>query len=78
MSVAQELRKPASERHYQAEAIGIVVPLYEFDLPRPVEEFIMGSTFDTDYLHLVRITTGARAPQKSRLIVENGVRNGIL
>lgn len=53
MSVAQELRKPASERHYQAEAIGIVVPLYEFDLPRPVEEFIMGSTFDTDYFYVV-------------------------
>ena len=53
MSVAQELRKPASERHYQAEAIGIVVPIYEFDLPRQVEEFIMGSTFDTDYFYVV-------------------------
>ena len=52
-SIAHELRKPASERHYQADAIGIVVPLYEFDLPRPVEEFILGSTFDTDYFYVI-------------------------
>ena len=52
-SIAHELRKPAAERHYQADAIGIVVPLYEFDLPRPVEEFILGSTFDTDYFYVI-------------------------
>jgi ferredoxin len=53
VSIAQELRKPASERRYRADAIGIVVPLYEFDLPRPVEEFIQRSTFDTDYFYVI-------------------------
>ena len=53
VSIAHELRKPASERYYQADAIGIVVPLYEFDLPRPVEEFILDSTFETDYFYVV-------------------------
>ena len=51
VSIAQELRK--DDRHYQADAIGIVVPLYEFDLPSVVEEFIMGSTFETDYFFIV-------------------------
>ena len=53
VSIAQELPKSASARHYRDDAIGIVVPLYEFDLPRPVEEFILGSTFDTDYFFVV-------------------------
>jgi ferredoxin len=53
VSIAQELRKPASERRYRADVIGIVVPLYEFDLPRPVEEFIQRSTFDTDYFYVI-------------------------
>ena len=51
VSIAHELGK--SDRHYQADSIGIVCPLYEFDLPRPVEEFIKGSTFDTDYFFIV-------------------------
>ncbi|MBR2681678.1 MAG: EFR1 family ferrodoxin [Atopobiaceae bacterium] len=50
-SIAQELRK--EDRHYQADSIGIVCPLYEFDLPKPVEEFIKGSTFDTDYFFII-------------------------
>ena len=53
MSIAQEIRKPASERHYQDDSIGIVTPLYEFDLPRPVEEFILSSSFDTGYFFVV-------------------------
>ncbi len=51
ISIAQELRK--TDRHYQADTIGIVVPLYEFDLPRPVAQFIAESTFDTDYFYIV-------------------------
>ncbi|MBR3328244.1 MAG: EFR1 family ferrodoxin [Atopobiaceae bacterium] len=51
VSIAQELRK--NDRHYKDDAIGIVVPLFEFDLPSVVEEFIMGSTFNTDYFFVV-------------------------
>ncbi len=51
VSIAQELRR--SDRHYQADAIGIVCPLFEFDLPGVVEKFIMESTFDTDYFFIV-------------------------
>ena len=51
VSIARELRK--TDRHYQAERIGIVVPLYEFDLPKPVDEFIKNSTFDTDYFFII-------------------------
>lgn len=28
-------------------------PLYEFDLPKPVERFILESTFDTDYFFII-------------------------
>ena len=51
VSIAQELRR--TDRHYEDDAIGIVVPLYEFDLPGVVERFIAGSTFDTDYFFIV-------------------------
>ena len=51
VSIAQELRKP--DRHYQAESIGIVCPLYEFDLPSVVDKFIMDSAFDTDYFYVI-------------------------
>lgn len=51
VSIAQELRK--TDRHYQGDAIGIVVPLFEFDLPDVVDRFIATSTFDTDYFFIV-------------------------
>ena len=51
VSIAQELCK--KDRHYQAETIGIVCPLYEFDLPRPVRKFILESTFECDYFFVV-------------------------
>ena len=51
VSIAQELRK--TDRHYADDVIGIVVPLYEFDLPSVVEKFIAGSTFDADYFFIV-------------------------
>lgn len=41
VSIAQELRK--TDRHYQDDAIGIVVPLFEFDLPDVVDRFIATS-----------------------------------
>lgn len=51
VSIAQELRR--TERHYEDDAIGIVVPLFGFDLPGLVEELILGSTFETDYFFVV-------------------------
>ena len=51
LSIAHELRRP--DRRYADDAIGIVVPLYGFDLPKVVEEFVLGSTFDTDYFFIV-------------------------
>ena len=79
VSIAQELRK--DDRHYQAERIGIVVPLYEFDLPKPVDEFIKGSTFDTDYFFIIstygmhnggRDVEPAGHPQDGRAIAPAG------
>lgn len=51
VSIAQELNR--EDRHYEAESIGIVCPLYEFDLPRPVRKFILESTFECDYFFVV-------------------------
>lgn len=50
-SIPQELNK--KNRHYKAERIGIVCPLFEFDLPDLVKAFIRGSEFETDYLYIV-------------------------
>lgn len=55
-SLAREMGK--DHRRYEADAIGIVCPLYEFDLPEVVKEFIRGSEFVTDYFYIV-ITYGA-------------------
>ena len=54
-SIPQEMKK--ENRLYQDESIGIVCPLYEFDIPGYVKEFIENSQFDTDYFYLV-ITFG--------------------
>lgn len=75
ISIAHELKK--ADRHYQAEAIGIVCPLYEFDLPRPVEEFIASSTFDTDYFFVVTtygMHHGGIAERVSARLQANGRR----
>ena len=50
-SIPQEMNK--SNRHYRAERIGIVCPLFEFEIPSPVKDFIRESEFETDYFYLV-------------------------
>ena len=75
VSIAQELNK--TDRHYQADSIGIVCPLYEFDLPRVVKEFIEGSTFDTDYFFIVTtygMHHGGIAERVSARLESNGRR----
>ena len=54
-SIPQEMKK--SERRYKADRIGIVCPLYEFEAPDYVKDFIQGSVFDTEYFYLI-ITYG--------------------
>ena len=50
-SISQEMKK--TERHYKADKIGIVCPLFEFEIPPLVEDFIRDSTFETDYFYLI-------------------------
>ena len=50
-SIPQEMRK--ENRHYKADRIGIVCPLFEFDLPVIVRDFILQSEFETDYFYIV-------------------------
>ena len=51
LSIPQELKK--AERRYKADQIGIVCPLFEFEIPPMVREFIRTSEFETDYFFLV-------------------------
>ncbi len=55
ISIPQELRK--ANRHYISDSIGIVCPLFEFEIPKLVKDFIQGSSFETDYFYLL-ITYG--------------------
>jgi formate hydrogenlyase subunit 6/NADH:ubiquinone oxidoreductase subunit I len=55
VSIPQEMRK--ADRHYKADSIGIVCPLFEFEIPRLVKDFIRESSFETGYFYLV-ITYG--------------------
>ena len=41
ISIPQELRK--ANRHYISDSIGIVCPLFEFEIPKLVKDFIQGS-----------------------------------
>ena len=50
-SIPQEMKK--DKRHYKARQIGIVCPLYEFEVPDYVKEFISSSDFDTDYFYII-------------------------
>ncbi|MBQ0064631.1 MAG: EFR1 family ferrodoxin [Firmicutes bacterium] len=50
-SIAQEIHK--ENREYKAEKIGIVCPLFEFEMPNIVKEFIKGSTFETEYFYII-------------------------
>ena len=47
ISISQEIKK--TERHYKADKIGIVCPLFEFEIPSLVKDFIRGSEFETNY-----------------------------
>ena len=40
-------------RHYKAERIGIVCPLFEFEIPSLVKDFIQDSEFEAGYFYLV-------------------------
>ena len=55
ISIPQELRK--ANKQYKAESIGIVCPLFEFEIPKLVKDFIQESSFETDYFYLI-ITYG--------------------
>ena len=50
-SIPQEMKK--ENRHYKADRIGIVCPLFEFDLPVLVKDFILNSEFETEYFYIV-------------------------
>lgn len=54
-SIPQELGR--KNRRYKADKIGIVCPLFEFEVPSLVKTFIRESEFETDYFYLV-ITYG--------------------
>lgn len=63
LSIPQEMRK--SERHYSADSIGIVCPVYYGEIPGYVQEFLNSSTFQTQYFYFV-LTYGSSpmiAPQ---------------
>ena len=51
ISIPQELRK--ANRSYKADSIGVVCPLFEFEIPNLVKDFIRGSAFETNYFYLV-------------------------
>ena len=51
ISIPQELRK--ADRHYKADSIGIVCPLFEFEVPKLVKDFIRESAFEADYFYLI-------------------------
>ena len=51
LSIPQEMNK--ENRHYKAERIGIVCPLFEFEIPSLVKDFIQDSEFEAGYFYLV-------------------------
>ena len=51
LSIPQEMNK--ENRHYKAERIGIVCPLFEFEIPSLVKDFIRDSEFEAGYFYLV-------------------------
>ena len=56
VSIPQEMRK--ADRHYKADSIGIVCPLFEFEIPRLVKDFIRESSFEPR--HHVRLPSRRR------------------
>ena len=51
LSIPQEMNR--ENRHYKAERIGIVCPLFEFEIPSLVKDFIQDSEFEAGYFYLV-------------------------
>ena len=51
LSIPQEMNR--ENRHYKAERIGIVCPLFEFEIPPLVKDFIRDSEFEAGYFYLV-------------------------
>lgn len=51
ISIPQEVKK--TNRHYKADSIGIVCPLFEFELPAMVKKFIEESEFETEYFYII-------------------------
>lgn len=51
ISIPQEMNK--TDRHYKADKIGIVCPLFELDLPDLIKDFIRSSTFETEYFYII-------------------------
>ena len=51
LSIPQEMNR--ENRHYKAERIGIVCPLFEFEIPPLVKDFIQDSEFEAGYFYLV-------------------------
>ncbi|MCR4779146.1 MAG: EFR1 family ferrodoxin [Lachnospiraceae bacterium] len=51
ISIPKEMAK--KDRHYKADKIGIVCPLFEFEMPPLIKEFIRDSVFETDYFYIV-------------------------
>lgn len=51
LSIPLEMNK--ENRHYKAERIGIVCPLFEFEIPSLVKDFIQDSEFEAGYFYLV-------------------------
>ena len=67
-SIPQELKNP--ERHYKADKIGIIAPIFELDQPEYVKDFIRTSTFETDYFYII-VTYGMHHGGVAELIQAN-------
>ena len=67
ISIPQELRK--ANRHYISDSIGIVCPLFEFEIPKLVKDFIQGSSFETDYFYLL-ITYGCHMHDNALIVFD--------
>jgi ferredoxin len=51
ISIPQALHD--TDKHYRADAIGIVCPVYGHEMPQMVKDFLKGAAFVTDYFYLL-------------------------
>lgn len=75
VSISQEMAQEG-ELRYEADAIGIVYPIYGHMMPTMVREFVERATFDTPYFYLVP-TYGCRHANAVELGAEVLRDNGI-